>query len=146
MAHAGGRPTKLTPEMMAKARTFLSEAAKEKLKKTVFTKNGPEIIEVPVPPTITKFSLFLDVQRETLNEWAKENREFSDIFTRVRRVYEQTLVENGLSDNYNPRLSQFLLSADHDKRDKSDVTTDGEKISFQVIDYAAAAKDRNNPI
>ncbi len=128
----GGRPTKLTPELMDKARTFIERVNGEKLKKTVFTKTGPQIIEIEVPPTLVKLAIDLDVNRETLREWAKIDDEFSAIFTRVKENYERVLIENGLSDNYNANLAKFLLSADHDKRDKTDVTTDGKEFPSPI--------------
>jgi DNA-packaging protein gp3 len=125
-----GRPSGLTQELMEKANTYLAWCEAHPLIKTVFTKNGPQQLKVPKPPTITGLSLYLDVSRDSLDKWSKENMDFADIFMRVRKTYENVLVENGLTEGYNGNLSKFLLSADHNKREKTeqDITSKGQSI------------------
>lgn len=139
LGNDGGRPTKLTPELLEKAGTFLERVSGQRLVKTVFTKSGPQQVEVEVPPTLVKLAIDLDVNRETLREWAKTSQEFSAIFSRVKENYERVLIENGLTDNYNAGLARFLLSADHDKREKSDVTTDGRELPTPILNVVKDA-------
>ena len=138
-----GRPTKLTPEMMKKAEGFLDWNATQTLTRYFNTKDGPVTQQIPKPPTMTGLALYLEVDRTTLNEWAKENKEFSHIFTQVRAKYEESLVGNGLSETYNPGLAKFLLSADHDKREKSDITTNGKDLPTPIIAADVQGHDRH---
>ena len=103
------------------------------MQRVVFTKGGREEITMPEPPTITSLAIYLDVNRDSLYQWASEDKRFSDILTRVKAKYEQVLVKYGLTDQYNANLAKFLLSADHDKREKSDTTTDGKAIDTPVV-------------
>lgn len=101
--------------------------------RTVFTKNGREEIEVEMPPTVTELALDVGVRRETLWDWAKDDEEISNYLSRVKEEYERVLVANGLTDRYNANLAKFLLSSDHNKREKADVTTDGKELGIVFL-------------
>jgi hypothetical protein len=128
-----GRPRLLTPELFAKAEGFLDFMETQKMNRVVFTKQGREEIEMPEPPTITRLAIYLDVNRDSLYQWASEDKLFSDILTRVKAKYEQVLVKYGLTDQYNANLAKFLLSADHDKREKSDLTSADKQLETPVL-------------
>jgi hypothetical protein len=131
----GGRPTKLTPKLLEKARGFLKWQKGQIITKVVFNKDGRQEIEAPRPPTVNHFSEYLGISRETAYAWDKENIDFSDILSEVQQKYEQVLIDNGLVDRYNANLAKFLLSADHGKKEKSDLTSNDKEIAMNIVNY-----------
>lgn len=100
--HAGGRPTKLTPELVAKARAYID----------VETKYGGQFHGDL--PTVAGLSLFLDVARSSIYEWAKQTdplgREFSDTVDKLDATQEYMLVGKSLKGDYNSNIASILLS------------------------------------
>jgi hypothetical protein len=99
----------------------------------VFTKGGREEVEMEEPPTLVNMALYLDVSTDTMTNWAKESEEFFGILMRVKQRYEDLLNKHGLTGKYDPGFAKFLSSADHGKREKSDVTTDGKEMRGVVF-------------
>lgn len=110
MAKAG-RPTKLNEELISKAEEYLQ---KSKDANTVVGDKKPVVIWTVNLPTIEGLANFLNVHRDSLYEWEKLDTDlgkaFSDIFTRVKQVQAERLVNNGLAGNYNPVITKLLLS------------------------------------
>lgn len=95
--HAGGRPTKLTPEVIAKAWDYLNRTA--------------NISKGELLPTIEGLALATGVHRDTLQEWEKDvNNEFSVIVKQLRQAQAEKLIQNALVGNYNPMIAKLLLS------------------------------------
>jgi hypothetical protein len=132
-----GRPTKLNEEMMERIRTYLDRHAHDTIERINFTKDGRVDIPVPIPPSINGLSLDVGITRETLYEWAKINKEISDILRRIVAKYEEILKENGLSDRYNAGFAKFLLSCDHGKREKTDITSGGKPLPTPILNGQA---------
>jgi len=93
---AGGRPTKYTPELLAKAHSYLDG----------FGDSGDEVI-----PSIAGLSLALGISRETCHDWAgqKSKREFSDIVKQISLKQESVLVNKGLAGKFNPLITKLIL-------------------------------------
>lgn len=138
----GGRPTKLTPEMLEKAKGFLDWKSTQMMERIVFQKGEKCTLEVPEPPTLTSLALYLGISDQTSYNWAEESKEYLEIFTQVKQKYSEYLVRYGLSDQYNAGLAKFLLSSDHGKREGKDITSDGKKIenTLGVITSPAVAQ------
>lgn len=101
-----GRPTKLTPELVEKARQHL-----ESFDVTVGT----------LLPTVEGLALELKVSRDTLYEWAKQNTEFSDILSDLKVAQGQKLIQNGLQNRYNSTIAKLILSGKHGYVEKSEI-------------------------
>lgn len=134
-----GRPTKLTADLLLKAREYLGT---DKHFKGVLTIEG--------------LALALEVSRETIYAWEKleqdydekttpkesqpsdETRQlwhdFSDIVTRVRLQQSEKLIQQGLDGTYNPMISKLLL-AKHGYVDRSDVTSGNEPIKGALVSF-----------
>jgi hypothetical protein len=127
-----GRPTKYTPELFEKAETYLDYCDKHPLKR--YLSNGTSV-PIPQPPTINGFGLFLDVNHQTMINWCGEYPEFLALFEKIKAEGERILAQNGLSDGYNANLAKFLLSSDHNKREKTgvDITSGDEKIELVMF-------------
>lgn len=124
----GGRPTKYTKDIIKKAEKYLSECI-DTTEQVVtgesekFT-SYKEKIKVNLP-TIEGLAVYLKVHRDTLYEWEKEHDEFSDIIERLRGSQIKSLVNNGLSGDYNPTIAKVLLSK-HGYSEKQEIQHSGE--------------------
>lgn len=79
-------------------------------------------------PSIEGLSRHLRVSRDTLYEWAKNRKEFSDILEDLRSVQGERLINNGLSGAYNSTITKLMM-AKHGYRDEQDITSGGEPIT-----------------
>lgn len=116
MAHAGGRPTKLTDELIEQARQHVLTF---------------DISVGTLLPTIEGLALDLHISRETLYQWEKENTEFSDILEEMRQLQATKLIQNSIVNRYNPTIAKMILSGKHGyvEQTATDITTKGEAIS-----------------
>ena len=124
----GGRPTKYTKEIIKKAEKYLSECI-DTTEQVITGESGKfksykEKIKVNLP-TIEGLAVYLEVHRDTLYEWEKEHDEFSDIIERLRGSQIKSLVNNGLSGDYNPTIAKVLLSK-HGYSEKQEIQHSGE--------------------
>lgn len=105
--HAGGRPTKLTPEMQARAKVLVEEVMHQ----------GGSALEV---------AFRLGISRETLYDWKKVNKEFSDTISKgimAREVWmENQAVNNFRNKEYNtPLFTLYAMnSIGWSRKDKSE--------------------------
>lgn len=119
-----GRPTKLTPHIIKKAWSYL-DAAKDNHE--IVGENRPTVIWNVNLPTIEGLANFLDISRDTLYQWEKENQDFSDILTRVKSNQAERLINNALAGNYNPMISKLLLSKHgYIEKQEQDVNLNGQ--------------------
>lgn len=93
-----GRPSKLTLEVIAKAWKYLKDT--ESISPTA----GGLI------PTKERLALELGVHRETMDQWAKKNKDFSDILLTLERMQADRLIQYGLVGKYNPVITKLMLS------------------------------------
>lgn len=112
MAHAGGRPTEFKEEYIQKVLDYLKTCGghNQRLPKRV------------------DLALMFNCHEETLIEWGKVHPLFSDALTRVDAMQKGQLMDDGFygGKEVNPRMGQFLLSANHGMKDRSDITS-GDK-------------------
>ena len=121
MAHPGGRPTKLTPELIEKARAYVDDTQNISIHKLL--------------PTIEGLALELGIRRETVHAWANAgdvaddvdaevdslHKEFSNIVSNLRGAQAQKLIQNSLLGRYNPTIAKLILSGKHNYVEKSEV-------------------------
>lgn len=100
-----GRPSKLTAEITSAAFAWLKD---QKAHKTDL-------------PTIEGLALELNISRETLYQWEKENKDFSDILENLRQIQANKLIQKGLINEYNPTIAKMILSGKHGYVEKSEV-------------------------
>ena len=99
-----GRPRLLTPELMEKAESYLTQ----------WVAIGDKV------PSIESFALFIRIARSTVYEWAKESQEFSDIVEEVNAAQARELINMGLSGDFNASMAKLLLHK-HGHSEKSEV-------------------------
>ena len=113
---AGGRPTKLTDEMIQDGWDYL---------------NDLDVSIATLLPTIEGLAIKLGISRETVYQWEKENDEFSDIVKKLKVDQGQKLIQNALAGRYNASIAKLILSGKHGyvEQTATDITTKGEAIS-----------------
>ncbi|MCA1565833.1 MAG: DNA-packaging protein [Acidobacteria bacterium] len=94
--HPGGRPTKLTADLIEVANAYLD----------LNDQLGPAALL----PTIERLALTLGVHRDTLRVWGDESQEFSAILERLRASQADKLLQNGLTGRYNSTIVKLVLT------------------------------------
>jgi hypothetical protein len=114
-----GRPTKLTPELLEKAKQYI---------------DGGYLLDELVP-TVAGFSLFLGISKQTAYEWAKINQEFSDFLEEVMRRQEKGLLKGGLAGDYNSTIAKLMLTKHGytDKQETAHTGPDGGPVQYQEV-------------
>jgi len=142
MAQPRGRPSKWDPIFIDKVDEYLATCVDEEREfhKTRGDKSDSfeRIVKVNLPK-IEGFAQYIGVHKDTLIEWEKKSDEFSVALNKIRTEQHNRLMDNGLSGGYNPMITRLILATNHGYREKSDVTTDGDKINF-VIQNDVATK------
>ncbi len=123
---AAHRPTKLTKKMVETLEEYIGH---------------PQIAGHPIPSQIG-FCFYAKIDESTPAKWKKQQKdnenykEFFSTFRRLGTLSQLTLFHGGLLGEFKEGMAKFGLSAWHNWRDKSDVTTDDQKMDgIQVINY-----------
>lgn len=130
-----GRPTKYKKEFCQKMydffnidHTFMDEITK-------IDKNGDEqIIRVEKPnilPTFEKFAVIVDVCRDTLDEWTKQYKEFSDTYKKCKNLQKDMLNDLAMRGFYNPTYTIFVAKNITDMTDK--VVSEVKNTTPQIV-------------
>jgi hypothetical protein len=134
---AGGRPTKLTPELLELAKNYVAE--------------GDTMSPTSLLPTVERLALLLNVHRDTLYQWEKENQDFSDILSDLKYTQGDKLIQNSLIGRYNANISKMMLSKHgYVEQTATDITSNGNELGV-TIDAAQAEQlvraraERTNP-
>lgn len=120
-----GRPTKLTPELLIKAQGYILQCVDE----VVETDKGAVAYVLVNLPTVVGFARFLGIHKDTVYEWRKENKEFSDLLSDVEDAQEEKTLKNGLGGLYNPKIASMILAKrGYAEKTETDITSKGEKL------------------
>lgn len=110
---SGGRPTVYGPEVLKKARGYL----------TSFKDMGDPV------PSIAGLACVLGVVRETCHAWAKDpnKEEFSNILKELSQRQERELLSNGLAGNFNASITKMMMTKHgySDKVEQDHTSSDG---------------------
>jgi hypothetical protein len=140
MPNLGGRPTKLTQELIDEAQKYLEE-----------TQNmGVQALL----PTIEGLALKLHINRDTIYDWEKVpahkttdegnalefnqdanlRQSFSDIVNDIRAAQAEKLIQNSLAGRYNPTIAKLILSGKHNyvEKQETDLTTNGKDLGVAI--------------
>jgi len=95
-----GRPTKYTETLLDKAYEYINDGWR-------FDESG----EMNQIPSHVGLALNLDITRETLYSWAKDEdkKEFSDILDKIMSVQQKVLIDNGLTGAFNSTITKLVL-------------------------------------
>ena len=92
---SGGRPTKYTPELMEKAKSYLDD----------YEHHGAQF------PSHIGLALYLDINTDTIYDWAKQEskKAFSDILAKILQTQHEMLIGHGISGDFNSNITKLVL-------------------------------------
>lgn len=147
MTQPVGRPSKLTPELIEKARGYLATCHATPIETE---KGGVSYVDVHLPKVVS-LALMLGINKDTVYNWCKDiegedntlRQEFYDIVKEVNAKQEEMLMDKGLGGLFQPKTTGMLLSKHgYSEKIETDITTGGEKITSenQTLANLAIAK------
>lgn len=119
----GGRPTKYSPDFIAKVDEYLELRKDEQLQNKVKVRL----------PTRSGFAKFIGVSQQTLTNWEKENEEFFGALAKIDAEQQERLIDMGLSGDYNSTIAKLILSSNHGMAEKSEQKHTGNLSLTQVL-------------
>jgi hypothetical protein len=132
-----GRPTKYTPELIDKVKEYLDQCQDEwdEFHKTRGDKSDSyeRVLKAKVP-TREGFAIYIDTTTNTLTDWEEKYPDFLRALKVIDQTQKERLFQGGLSGTYNPIIAKLGLSANHGMREKSDITTDDQKITSVKVE------------
>jgi hypothetical protein len=130
------RPTDYNEEILEKTKEYVNSCTDtEADKETGITK------KVNLP-TIEGLAYYISVNRDTIYDWCKVHKEFSDIIDNLRAKQAKELINKGLSGDYNPTIAKVLLTK-HGYREGIDATTNDKTIGEQTPESLAKGEAFN---
>lgn len=129
-----GRPSKWDPDFVHQLEKYVSQEPYREVFENMTYKNGDQreyYRQVPNDyPSVQAFARRQGVHRDTIYEWAKQHKEFSDILKRLEDTKYEFLTVNGLNGNYNASSAIFAKKNELGWRDQQhlDLTTKGRPI------------------
>ena len=121
---AGGRPTKYNATIQKKADEYI--------------KNLPddEVIH-----TVEGLADHINVARSTVYKWKDEIEQFSDTLETILRKQAKTLINRGLTGEFNAPMTKMLMNVNHGYRERTELdnlSSDGsmspQKIERVIIE------------
>lgn len=130
MTHAGGRPSKYQEEFNEELDKYLATTGKEQT--SLPTKQG--------------FALWLGVDDETLNEWAKIHKEFSASLSRLMLLQAQQLINDGIygGKEVNATIVKLLLQNNHGMKERTDTTTNDKDLPTPILGGASVHSNNSD--
>ena len=102
--HPGGRPTKYKPDVFKKIEQYMQMCGKEQM----------------ALPSIEGLAVYLDISKDTIYEWGKKYKEFSDAVKRIADKQKIQLMDDGMygGKEINAAMAIFLLKVNHGMQEK----------------------------
>lgn len=96
---AVGRPSKYSPDVIGKIDEYIATTGKEQM----------------TLPTLEGFSLFLDVNKQTLLNWMKQYPDFLGAIKKIEDLQKTQLMNDGMygGKEINSAMAIFLLKVNH---------------------------------
>lgn len=105
--HAGGRPTKYSPDVFMKIEKYLQTCGRENTQL----------------PTVEGLADYLDITSETIRDWAKTYPEFSLTIKKLADKQKEQLMNDGMygGKEVNAAMAIFLLKVNHGMKDTAPI-------------------------
>ncbi len=128
-----GRPTSYTEEILLKTITYVESC-------NDIDEDKESSIKAKVNlPSIEGLAYEIKINRDTIYEWCKVNKDFSDIIDDLKAKQARILLNKGLSGEYNSTIAKVLLTK-HGYREGIETTDkDGEPLNNNIADAIAKA-------
>lgn len=128
-----GRPTKYTEEMPAKAIEFFSRSpfkyATNDKGEVILTTKGQPIEVIEDFPIFEGLASYLGVVVDTIYEWQKVHKDFSEAIKGCRDMQKNFLIQQGLHGRYDRTFAIFVAKNCTDMHDQKQIEHSG-RISF----------------
>lgn len=123
-----GRPTKLTDELMNKAKVYVQR----------------DYLIDELIPTIQGLSLYLGVSNKVLYNWRNENDEFLHIVEDLMDLQAKNLFRGGLTGDFNASITKLLLTKHgfSDRVEQDLRSSDGTMQPTQIVLNGVRADER----
>lgn len=118
MANPVGRPTLYDPTFIDKVDEYLETATKENMHL----------------PKVESFAIFLGVSKDTVYEWAKLYKEFSDALRKILTIQAERLIDDGIygGKEVNATIVKLLLQNNHGMKERVDQTTNDKDLPTPI--------------
>lgn len=128
MKHAGGRPSKYDPSFILEVDKYLETTGKEQMHL----------------PKIESFAIWLGVSKDTIYEWAKDNKEFSDAVRKIMNYQAEQLIDDGIygGKEINQSIVKLLLQSNHGMKERVDQTTNDKDLEVIGVKFLTNEGDR----
>jgi hypothetical protein len=128
--HAGGRPPKYKKKYCNEILEYFRKPPYETTLKEEYFADGSLKSRIPVTtatefPTFQGFADKIGVHIDTLNEWCKKNKEFSEAYKRAKQLQEKIWLVNSMQNLYNAQFAQFFGKNCLGYRDKQEIEHSG---------------------
>lgn len=111
-----GRPTKYKKEYPQLVLEYIKEC-----------QNKEEL------PFVVEFAHRIGVNKDTIYQWCKINKGFSDSIRVLNEASELMLVKSGIKRKYDPSFARFILAANHGYVETSKQINEGQQpVTIQV--------------
>lgn len=112
-----GRPSEYDPQFLLTAKDYLDNYE----------------LKGDVVPTIEGLADVIGKGTKTIYNWGKDHEAFQVLLDRIMAKQGRVLQNKGLRKETDSGITKLLLSANHGKREKTDVTSDDKPIESGVI-------------
>lgn len=124
-----GRPTKYDPAYCEEIIKYFDKPPQKIEYKREYNNDGSIRKEEPIIlgndfPSLAGFAAFIGVNQDTIFEWAKVHKDFSEAISRAKAIQENIWLINGLSGQYNSQFAQFFGKNCLGYKDKTDVSVE----------------------
>lgn len=118
-----GRPSKYNPDFINEVDKYLETTGKKQ-------KHLPKI---------ESFAIWLDVNKDTLYEWKKKYKEFSDALEKIMRRQAEQLIDDGIygGKEVNVTIIKLLLQNNHGMKERLDQTTNEKDLPVPIYGGAS---------
>jgi len=129
-----GRPTKYSESYVNKVKDYV-DSCNDELVQVVSGESEKftafkEKVRVNLP-TIEGLAIYLKLHKDTIYEWEKKYKPFSDVINILRAKQVERLINNGLSGDYNPIIAKVLLSKQgYSEKTETNITTQDVDFTF----------------
>jgi len=140
---SAGRPSKYDPKFIDEVDNYLAECVDEdkKILKQSNSEKGYEMYDTKLKvnlPTIEGFARYIDIAKKTLYNWRDEHEGFLHALEKIEVEQHKRLLNSGLSGEYNSTIAKLILSSNHGMTERTDHTTQGEKMPSPIYGGTAS--------